>query len=74
MPAARLPERSLRSPIRKERRGERSRSRDRPYSSHSHSRDRAGQYLHEKERREKYDKYQDKYKKGERIERDHYRR
>ena len=48
-----------RSPIRKERR-------DRQYSSH---RERSGQ-----ERREKYDKYQDKYKKGERIERDHYRR
>ena len=48
-----------RSPIRKERR-------DRQYSSH---RERSGQ-----ERREKYDKYQDKYKKGERIDRDHYRR
>ena len=61
-----------RSPIRKERRGERSRSRDRQYSSH---RDRSGQYVsHDKERRDKYDKYQDKYKKGERIERDNYRR
>jgi len=51
-----------RSPIRKERRGDRSRSRDRYRSS--------------QDRREKYDhnKYQDKYKKGERIDRDHYRR
>ena len=48
-----------RSPLRKERR-------ERQFSSH---RERSGQ-----ERREKYDKYQDKYKKGERIERDHYRR
>jgi len=74
------------SPINKGRRGGggRSRSRDRQYSSH-----RTGQYLsHErfdkgdnrvawdKDRRDKYDHrgYQEKYKKGERVERDHYRR
>ena len=52
-----------RSPIRKERRADRSRSRDRGYKS-------------SQDRREKHDhkSYQDKYKKGERIERDHYRR
>ena len=65
--------------------GGRSRSRERQYSSH-----RTGQYLsHErfdkgdsrvawdKDRRgDKYDHrgYQEKYKKGERVERDHYRR
>jgi len=75
------------SPINKGRRGGggRSRSRERQYSSH-----RTGQYLsHErfdkgdsrvawdKDRRgDKYDHrgYQEKYKKGERVERDHYRR
>jgi len=70
------------SPIRKDRRGGRSRSRERQYSSHrsgqyiSHDRfdkgDRAGW---DKDRRDKYDHrgYQEKYKKGERVERDHYR-
>ena len=73
------------SPISKGgRRGGGERSRDRQYSSH-----RTGQYLsHEKfdkgdsrvawdkDRRDKYDHrgYQEKYKKGERVERDHYRR
>ena len=55
-----------RSPIRKERRGDRSRSRDRQYRSSGHSHDRRDKYEHKN--------YQDKYKKGERIERDHYRR
>jgi len=77
------------SPISKGRRGGggRSRSRDRQYSSHSSHR--TGQYLShdrfdkgesrvawDKDRRDKYDHrgYQEKYKKGERVERDHYRR
>jgi len=55
-----------RSPIRKERRGDRSRSRDRQYRSTGQSHDRRDKYEHKN--------YQDKYKKGERIERDHYRR
>jgi len=75
------------SPISKGRRGGggRSRSRDRQYSSH-----RTGQYMsHERfdkgdsrvawdkdRRQDKYDHrgYQEKYKKGERVDRDHYRR
>lgn len=52
-----------RSPIRKERRGDRSRSRDGPYSR-----------SHDRRDRHEHKSYQDKYKKGERIERDHYRR
>jgi len=72
------------SPIHKERRrgGGRSRSRERQYSSHrerqylSHDRFDSKGGSWDKDRRDKYDhrSYQEKYKKGERVERDHYRR